>query len=147
MWRSDVQWCDIRGWMQMVLTPYDLFSWNKHNINFNIINRHLNTLLKAFWRCSLCELWFLFITPGSSFLLPPASCCLLPRWGLTVYLPPCFGGPDPTSPSSPELTPFPSVSRQRPTLVLGTISTASKTYMHMHYQGYGYEIYFYKLKK
>jgi hypothetical protein len=32
----------------MVLTPYDLFSWNKHNINFDIINEHLNTLLKAF---------------------------------------------------------------------------------------------------
>jgi hypothetical protein len=51
----------IRGWMQMGLTPYDLFSWN-------IINEHLNILLMVLWRCSLCARWFSFVTPDSSFL-------------------------------------------------------------------------------
>ncbi len=91
--------------------------------------------LKAFWRCSLCARWLLVLTPASSFLLPPAPCCLLPRWGLTAYLPPCSGGlalPNPLAPS-PELTPFPSGPRQCPTLVSGTtlyFSVGSTTCPH-----------------
>ncbi len=46
-WRNDLWWRNIRGWMQMGLTPYDLFSWNKRNINLNIINENLITLLKS----------------------------------------------------------------------------------------------------
>ncbi len=46
-WCSDAQRLDIRGWMQMVFTPYDLFSWNKYNINFNIINNTSNYIVKS----------------------------------------------------------------------------------------------------
>ncbi len=69
--------------------PYDLFSWNRHNISSKIINDHSNTFLMALWRCSLCARWLLLVTPDSFFflLLPPSPCCLLPRWELTACLP------------------------------------------------------------
>ncbi len=91
---GDIQYRNIRGWMQMVLTPYDLFSWNKHDINLNIIDNPITFeyIDKGLWECSLCARWALSIMPDSSFLLPPAPCCLLPCWELTAYLASCLGG-------------------------------------------------------
>jgi hypothetical protein len=80
MQRGDVQWRNIRGWMQMVLTPYDLLSWNKHDINFNIID-NLTTFdyidkgpLKMLTLCTLGPLrhvW-LFFPSSSCSMLPPS---------------------------------------------------------------------------
>jgi hypothetical protein len=62
----------------MILTPYDLFSYNRYNISFNIINEHLNILLKAFEDAHsvyagspsshLALLSFLFLLHVASFL-------------------------------------------------------------------------------
>ncbi len=38
----------IRGWMQMVLTPNDLFSWNNKYSKYTIILLHLYTLRNRF---------------------------------------------------------------------------------------------------
>ncbi len=84
--RIHVQWLIVRGWMQMVLMPCDLFS--KH-IDKLTTFEHID---KGLLKMPLRARWFLFVPPGSSFLLPPAPCWLLPCWELTAYLPPCLGG-------------------------------------------------------
>ncbi len=85
---------------------------NRHNINFNIINKHLNILLKGLLKvltlCTLvplCHAWLL-LPPSSFSMLSPSllrvdwlspllgADCFLICWGLTAYLPPCLGGPD-----------------------------------------------------
>ncbi len=108
----------------MVLTPYDLFSWNKQSINSDFIDK-LTTFKHTRNRASenahsVHAGSSYLVTPGSSFLLPPAPCCLLPCWELTAFLPPCLGGLALPYPPFSELTPFPSGSRQRPILVWGT---------------------------
>jgi hypothetical protein len=116
MWRSDVQWDHIRGWMQMGLTPYALLSWNKRNINFNIINEHLITLLKNLLEdahsvhagSSSSRL----TRPSFFFLLHVAS-FLAGSWLLDSLL---VWGPGPPSPPSPELTHFPQVPGNTPLL-------------------------------
>ncbi len=119
----DVQWRNIRGWMQMVLTPNDLFSWNKYDINFNIIDNlitfeYINKPpLRMLTLCTLGHLHhaWLFFSYASCTKLPPS---LLGDGCLACFL---SGGPGPPSPPSLELAPFPSgPRRQRPTLVSGT---------------------------
>ncbi len=105
---GDVQWCNIRGWMQMVLTQYDLFSWNKYNINFDIIDNSITFEyidkgpLRMLALCTLGPI----VMPDSSFLPPPAPCCLLPCWELTAYLASCLALPHPLPLSRPH---FPQV--------------------------------------
>jgi hypothetical protein len=104
----------IRGWMQMVLAPNDLFSWNKntmsyilvmdmlhyccsmHNDNYSVHYRSL----KPWWSCLPClqSFCYVFSPPLSGF-----------NWRLTSP----FGGQGPPTPkmASPLLgsphTPFP----------------------------------------
>ncbi len=85
----------------------------------NITQNH--TTKGIFLKCSLCAHWFFFITPDSSFLLLFSSCCLLPCWELTAYLP-YSQGPGPLLPPFPKLTPFPSGPGQRPAPMAGTMT-------------------------
>ncbi len=123
-WWCDVQEREVRGWMQMVLTPYDLFSWNKCSINFNISNITSNyTVTKAFSknahsvhagssssRPTCPSFFFLFhVVPflaGSWLLFFPTP------WGAWPSLTPF-----------PQADPFPSGPRQCPALILGTVCT------------------------
>ncbi len=44
----------IRGWMQMVLTPNDLFSWNNKYSKYTIILSRLYTLVQIHYSSSSC---------------------------------------------------------------------------------------------
>jgi hypothetical protein len=64
----------IRGWMQMVLTPNDLFSWNNKYSKYTIILSHIYTVTRI---CSLspsyahhllCTCWHSEAVMGSSSL-------------------------------------------------------------------------------
>ncbi len=106
----------------MVFTPYDLFSWNKHGINFNISNitsKYIitNAFLTMLALCTMALLHHAWP------VLPSSSCSMLPPslLGVNCLSSPPLAGPGPPSPPSPELTPFPSGPRQRPTLMLGTL--------------------------
>ncbi len=122
MWCCDVQRREVRGWMQMVLTPYDLFFWNKLSINLTLAILHLITLQrKPSWKMlTLCTLALLHhastILPSSFFSMLSPS--LL---GVDCLSSPLLGGPGPPSHPSPELTLFSSGPRQRPALTSGTI--------------------------
>ncbi len=65
----------IRGWIQMVLAPNDLFSWNnkynKYN-EYNITDTFTCIFLAVHYL--LCACWHLEAMKGSSSL---TSCCLL----------------------------------------------------------------------
>ncbi len=81
---------------------------------------HPITLLKAFLKMfTLCTLGPLH---HAWPVLPSSSCSMSPPslLGVDCLSPSLLGGPGPPSPPSPELTPFPSGPRQRPTLMLGT---------------------------
>jgi hypothetical protein len=82
---------------------------------------HVITLLqKAFLKMlTLCML----VPPHHAQpALPSSYCSMLPTslLGVDCLSSSLLGGPGPPSPPSPELTPFPSGPRQRPTLTLGT---------------------------
>jgi hypothetical protein len=122
MRRGEVRWRNIRGWMQIVSTPYDLFSWNKSDINLNIIDNLITFKyiekgpLRMLTLCTqgpLRHVW-LFFPSSSCSILPPS---LLGIDCLSRFL---SGGPGPPSPPSPELTPFPSGPRRRPSPPSGT---------------------------
>jgi hypothetical protein len=66
----------IRGWIQMVLAPNDLFSWNnkynKYN-EYNVTDTH-SLASSCYALYLLCACWHLEAMRGSSSL---TSCCLL----------------------------------------------------------------------
>jgi hypothetical protein len=92
----------------------------QHQFNISDIYIYLHCYKCLLEKCSLCARWFFLITPDSSFLLL-FPCSLLPCLELTVYLPHSLGGLAP-SPPSPEPTPFPSVPRQCPAHMSGTLT-------------------------
>ncbi len=77
-----MSWCVAMCWQRinaMVLTPYDLFSWNKRNIILISTTLHVIILLQIpFWKMQpLCTLVLLhhagLVLPSSSFpMLPPS---------------------------------------------------------------------------
>jgi hypothetical protein len=88
----------------MVLTPYDLFSWNKHNIKLpQFYTQFMYTNYKSSSRknSSLCSCWSFFITTES--MLPLRS---LRTECWSSLLP---GGPGPASPPPPSWPHFPQV--------------------------------------
>ncbi len=93
-------------------------------LSLTLATLHLITLLqKAFLKMlTLCTLALLHharpVLPSSSY-----SMLFTSLLGVDCLSSPLLGGPGPPSPPSPELTPFPSGPRQRPTFVSGTISS------------------------
>ncbi len=101
-----------RGWMQMVLAPNDLFSWNNNTMKYNFYNGYVTLMpTDAQWHL-LCAWSFLeaVVEPSSSF--SAISLCLLssPVW--TQLIVPHWGprAPTPKMPSpliGSTHTPFP----------------------------------------
>ncbi len=96
--------------MQMVLTTYDLFSWNKYDIHFDI-NDNLITFeyidKSPLRMLSLCTLGPLH---HACLFFPSYSCSMLSPSlrGVDCLSRFLSGGTGPPSPPSPDLTPFPS---------------------------------------
>ncbi len=117
--RSDVRWHNIRGWIQIVSTPYDLFSWNKYDINLNIIDNlitfeYINkgplrmlTLHAGSSSSRLTLLSFFLLLHVASFLAGSWLLILLLVWGALPSLP-AFPWVDPISLRS-QATPYPSI--------------------------------------
>ncbi len=111
-WRTVM---NIRGWRQLGSTPYDLFSWNKHDLNIYIINDLIKFeyidkgFLKMLTLCTLCPLChaWLFFPSSSCYMLPPSllglECLSRPLSGLAP-----LPWADPVSPRS-WTTPYPFV--------------------------------------
>jgi hypothetical protein len=107
-WWCDVQRRDIRGSIQMVLTPYDLFSWNKRSINFNFSNITSNYIVtKSFLEDAHSvhagssssrptHPSFFFLLHDASFLAGSWLLIFLPAWGAQPSLTP-FPWADPSS--------------------------------------------------
>ncbi len=72
LWRTVM---NIRGWMQMCSTPFDLFSWNKHGIKIYMIN---NTWIH--WQGSFNNAHSVHTGSSSSrlALLSFSACSMLP---------------------------------------------------------------------
>jgi hypothetical protein len=101
----------IRGWMQMVLTPNDLFSWNNKYSKYTIILSHIHTIQRihspssSHARHLLCACWHSEVVKGSSSLSSrrllislwvTSSLSLCPE--LTDAPCPYYGGPVPPFP-------------------------------------------------
>ncbi len=121
--QRDVRQRVDRGLMQMVLTPSDLFSWNKRYIKFNSIIHiiYINYMVLVFGKnSSLCLRWSFFIMPDLPVPPRPCPCCPCPCWALTAYFPRFLGG-------QPSLTPLPQAdpislrTQARPAPMSGTI--------------------------
>jgi hypothetical protein len=117
-----------RGSMQMVFTPYDLFSWNKRNMKVNSITHiiYINYMVlflgkiphsvRADPSSSRPTRWFLLILVH----VVPA---LVEHW-LLISL--ASWGAGPPLPPFPKLTQFPSGPRQHPASMSGTIWTSTR---------------------
>jgi hypothetical protein len=110
----------IRGWRQMALLPYDLFSWNKitrswdmNTMPWNIIAVYIQMVI-SHSDYILCAWWVLLVTPDSSSSLLNCSMRVLP---LPLLLINCLSfSPHWRAPPFPPpgLTPFPSGFRHLP---------------------------------
>jgi hypothetical protein len=106
----------------MVLTQYDLFSWNKCNVNLNSIIHmiYINYIVFVLGKIAHS----VRADPSSSCRLACSSSSLsmlsLPSLSTDCLPSSLLGGLGPPSPPSPVLTPFPSGTRQHPTPILGT---------------------------
>ncbi len=120
------------------LSPYDLFSWNKYDIDFDICDSLIILIhidkdhLRMLTLCMLGPLrhsWLFFPSSSCSMLLLPLSLQAVDCLSRSLS-----GRLGPPSFPLPGLTPFPSGPRQHPTLLSGTITlfweTVMKTSMH-----------------
>jgi hypothetical protein len=117
----------IKGWMQMVFTPYDLFFWNKYDINLNIIDNLI--IFKYIDKGTLRMLTLYMLGPlrHAWLFFPSSSSSMLPPSLLGVDCLSCFlsGGLALPCPLPLSCTHFPQVSMKRPTPPSGTIWTVA----------------------
>jgi hypothetical protein len=110
----------IRGWMQMVLLPYDLFSWNKAKRDGKIFEYGAMNVITIYIQNGiihsdyiLSARWVLLVMSDSSSSPSGRSMRVLPSPLLLINCLSCspHGGPGPPPFPLPGLTPFPSGSR------------------------------------
>ncbi len=104
-WRGDVRWRNTRGWMRMVLMPYDLFSWNKYDINLDIIDNIITFEYIDKGPLRMLTLSTLGPLHHAWLFFPSSYCSMLPPSLLGVDCLSRFlsGGPGPPSPPFPTM--------------------------------------------
>ncbi len=130
----DVTMTYIRGWMQMVLLPYDLFSWKRIDTTMRYMNIAFQNIDNVYsWGGKYLQHIMYSVHDGSSLsrltLLPslpiaPWGCCPYPHWWSTAYLALRLGGRGSPPFPLPGLTPFPSGSRHLLASLLDTLPIA-----------------------